>query len=130
MCLECEMAGVEKMDLGFTHVACVGFGAQRQEERIVLPPYCEQGRLVIAQELLEFWVKRNVAGIIEKQIELNLVIAWPRQQDRVESIRFGRNRLCRRSAFRVWPFCHFRREEIAQRRAIGLVGVLPVSLDR
>src|SRR5690242_361446 len=84
MRFEREMAGVVKVHLGIMHIAREGFCARRQEKRIILAPHRQQRRLAIAQIFLELRVERDVAGVIKKEIELDLVIAGSRQQGRVE----------------------------------------------
>src|ERR1700735_1098831 len=54
MGFQSEMAGVEELDGGVGHIAAIGFGARRNEKHIVLSPYGEEGRLVLAGGGLEF----------------------------------------------------------------------------
>src|SRR6188508_426857 len=84
MCLQREVTGVEEADDGARNVALEGFGAGRQEEGIVLAPYCKERRLVGAEIGLEGRIKRYVALIVAKQIELQLSRAGPGQIPIVE----------------------------------------------
>ena len=50
-------------------------GTGRQEERVVPAPDREQRRAMGADVFLEFGIERDVARIVEEQVELNLVHA-------------------------------------------------------
>src|ERR1700685_1497465 len=67
-----EMAGVEELDSRAGNVAAIGFGAGRDEEDIVLSPYGEEGRFVLAEVGLKFRVKFHIRRVVEIQIELNI----------------------------------------------------------
>src|SRR5438128_10698586 len=66
-----EMAGVEEAYRGVRNIALERVGAGRQEERIILAPHCEEGRLVGAEIILEGRVERDVALVVTEQIELH-----------------------------------------------------------
>ena len=51
-----------------------GVGYGRQEEWIVLASDRQQRRTVLAKIFRKRWVKRDVAGVIQKEVELDLVI--------------------------------------------------------
>src|SRR4030095_1883062 len=86
MRLQREMPRVEEADDSIRNIALERLGTGRQEERVVLPPDREQRRLVRAEIFVEPRVQRDVSGVVEEQIELDLVIAGPREQGRVERI--------------------------------------------
>ena len=73
--LEREVAGVEEPDLRVRDVALEGLGAGRQEERVVPAPEREQRRPAAAEIFLEFRLERDIAGIVEEEIKLDLVNA-------------------------------------------------------
>src|SRR5262249_36643144 len=79
-----EVTGVEQVDFGVRVVALEGLGAGRQEKRIVLPPYRQKRGPPSAYVLLEFGIERDIALVIAKQIELDLVIAGAREERGVQ----------------------------------------------
>ena len=85
------MAGIVETHLGARVVALERLRTRGQKERITLAPNRQQRRLLGAEIFLELRVERDVAGIIQKQIELDLVIAGPSQQRGVELVRFRRH---------------------------------------
>jgi hypothetical protein len=87
--LDCEVSSVKEMDLGVRIVAFESFGAGNQEKRIVLSPNGEQRWLSRSEIILELRVKCDVARIVQEKVELDLVIAWSRQQGRIKRIGFG-----------------------------------------
>src|SRR5215510_5832483 len=91
MGLECEMAGVEEPYLSVAVVALERLRARRQEERVVLAPHRKQRRPMRAEVFVELRVERHIAGVIEEQVELDLVVAGPSEQRRVERIALGRD---------------------------------------
>jgi len=72
-----EVAGVVEVYFCVRVVALKRLGPGRQKEWVVLPPNREQRRLVGSEILLKLWIERNVAGIIQEQVELDLIIAGP-----------------------------------------------------
>src|SRR5579872_1060869 len=84
------MPGVVKDHFGTRVIAFESFSAWRQKERVVLSPHRKDWRPLCAEEFLKPGVQRNVARIIQKQVELNLVIAWTSKQCRIELISLGR----------------------------------------
>src|SRR5438128_6841261 len=80
MCFQSEVASFIEAHFGAGNVAFEGFCARRQKERIVLAPDGEQRRLFRAEVFLELGIERDVARIVQKQIELNLVVARPRKK--------------------------------------------------
>src|SRR5271156_2211374 len=75
MSLQREMSGIEEPHARIRHVALERLGARRQEERIVLAPHREAGRLVRAEVALEGRVERDVALVVAEQVELQLMRA-------------------------------------------------------
>src|SRR6266446_5866811 len=87
--LECEMADVEEPYLSVAVVALERLRARRQEERVVLAPHRKQRGPVRAEVVLELRVQRDIAGVVAEQVQLDLVVAGPREQRRVERIASG-----------------------------------------
>ena len=80
------MPGVEEQDLRVRIVPLEGFGPGREKERIGLAPHGECRRPVDAEVFLELGIELDVIRIVEKQIQLNVLIAGAPQQGRVERI--------------------------------------------
>src|SRR5262252_4432545 len=129
MRLKREVAGVKKVHLSVRDVAFERFRTRRQKERIVLAPCGQKRRLVFAQIVLEFRIERDVALVVAEEIELNLVRARARQIIVVERISVWRNQCRIGHAVRVLPDCCFRREESAERIAVRIRRLFPVSPD-
>jgi hypothetical protein len=71
--LEGEVAGVEEPDVGARDVALEGFGSGRKEEGVIAAPDGKQRRLAGPEVLLEVGIVLNVAGIVQEQVQLDLV---------------------------------------------------------
>ena len=80
MRLQREVPRVVKMHFGGWVVTFKGFSTRRKEKRIVLAPDSQNGRPFCAEVFLELGIQRYVAGVIQEQIELDLVIAGPSQE--------------------------------------------------
>src|SRR5262245_1835615 len=91
MCFQREVARPEKADHCIGNVSLERLGARRQEERIVLAPHREERRPPRAEVLVERRVQRDIAGVVEEQVELDLVIARPSEERRVERVALGRD---------------------------------------
>ena len=74
---EGEVAGVVEPHLGTRVVVFERFRTWGKKERIALAPDRQQRRLLGAEIFLELRIERDIAGIIQKQVELDLVIAGP-----------------------------------------------------
>ena len=115
-----EMAGVEEADERAGNVAPEGFGAGRQEERIVLAPDGQEGWLVRSEVILEGRVQRDVALIVAEQVQLHFVRAGSRQIEYVERITVRRNESRVGYAVGVLPARRLRAQERAERLACWL----------
>src|SRR5215510_10027520 len=76
VCLDCEMTGIEELDLCVRQVFSKSFGSRRNEKRIILAPDRKQWRLRLAKIFLKFRIERYIRCVIEKQVELNTLVAW------------------------------------------------------
>src|SRR5437016_14429135 len=104
MGFECEMPGVEELDLRARIVPLEGFGPGREKERIASAPDCERRWPVDAEVFLELRIQLDVTRIVEKQVQLNIFIAGATQQGRIECIGlWGHARFI--GAVRVLPLC-------------------------
>ena len=79
------MAGVEKVQFCIGQISQIGCCAIRREDLVVLAPDDQRRRLALAEERLEFRVERNVRPVVEKEVELNLVVALAVEQELIVS---------------------------------------------
>src|SRR5271165_2512055 len=105
-----------------------GLGPRREEERIVLAPHGQEWWLFRAEVLLELGVERDVAGVIQEQVELNLIISWARQQRGIElvGLRGDQRLVC--DPVKVLTLGGLRFQELAQRGTIFRRRLGPVLL--
>ena len=108
------MTGIEQTDFGVGVVAFESLRASRQKEGIVLAPHRKKRRPLCTKVLLEFGVERNVALVVAEQVELDLIIAGPGKQRRVEGPGIRGEPFRFRCAMRVLPLRGLRRQEGAQ----------------
>src|SRR5262245_1148085 len=86
-----EVPRIEEADDHTRNIALERLGARRQEERVVPAPHRQERRPVRAEVLVELRVQCDVAGVIEEQVELDLVVAGTSEQRRVERVALGRD---------------------------------------
>ena len=67
------MAGIEQDDLGQRQVAPIGERTGREEMRVVTAPDSQERRLVRAEIGVEGRIEGEIAGIVEDQVELDIV---------------------------------------------------------
>src|SRR5258705_3087664 len=91
VCLKRKVAGVEESHFRAWNVALERLCARRQEERVVLAPNRQEGRLVLAEVLLKSRIKRDVALVVAKQVQLDLIGAGAGQIEVVERIAVRRH---------------------------------------
>ena len=101
LAFECEMPGIKQTDFGVWIVALESLGAGRQEEGIVLTPYSKNRWPSCTDVLLKFRIERDIALVVAKQIELDLVIARASEQCRIERVRFRRDEALVRNAVNI-----------------------------
>src|SRR6202034_1794067 len=77
VCFGRKMSSIQKLDLRFRDVFPKCFRARRNKKRIVLTPDRKQWWLRFAEIFLKLWIELYVGRIIQKQIQLNLLIPWP-----------------------------------------------------
>src|SRR5215472_13437484 len=128
--LECEVAGVEEMHLRTGVVSLERLGTLREEERVALAPDGEQRWPLCAEVFLEFWIERDVACVVQKQVELDVVVPRPSEQCGVELVSFRRDQRLVLDAIEVLGFCRRSCQKFAQGHAIFQGWLLPVFLDR
>src|SRR5712691_6448545 len=95
--LQREVAGVVEVHFSIRVIALERRSPGRQKEQVVLTPDSEQRWPFCAEILLEIGVERDVAGVIQKQVELDFVIVGTGQQRSFELVRFRRRK--------VWCLC-------------------------
>src|SRR5215510_15624195 len=74
-----EVPGVEETDDRGRDIALERLGARRKEEWVVLAPHRQQRWPVDTEIFVELRVECDVTGVVEEQIELDLVVAGPRE---------------------------------------------------
>src|SRR5262249_7165398 len=130
MCLQRKVASVVEIHFGIRVVTPEGLGARRQKEGVALSPHREQWWFLCTEILLELGIQGDVASVIEEQVELDFVIAWPSQQCRIQLIRFWSHSYCVLDAIEVLRLRGFGLQEVTKRRPILCRGLLPVFLNR
>ena len=97
--------------------------------RIVLDPRRQQRRPALGEISLELGIEGDVAGIVEEEIELDLIVA---RRERCAVQRVGSRGDVSRvgDAMGVLPLRRLWREERAQLLAICRRRILPIALDR
>jgi hypothetical protein len=73
MSLQREMSGIEQMNLCIREIALISGSTSGQKCRIMTTPDGEKRRTVLTKVGLEGWIERDVAAVIEDQIELDLL---------------------------------------------------------
>src|SRR5262249_8993111 len=122
-----EVARIEELDYGAGNIALERLSTGRQEKGIVLSPRRQEAWFVSAEGVLESRVERDVALVIAKQVQLNLVCAGAGQIEVVERIAVRRNRSHVTHTVRVLPARRLRNEEAAERFAVGRRRLLPIG---
>lgn len=113
-----EVARIVEINFRVRIISNERFGACGQEERIVLTSDSEQRRPLRAEIFLEPGIECDVAGVIQEEVKLDLVIAGPGQQCGVELVRFGRYQRLVLHAVKILRLGRFGRKKFAQRAAI------------
>src|SRR5215472_3680749 len=129
MGFEREVTGVEETDLSVDVVALERFCAGRKKKRIVLAPDGKKGRPRGTEILLKLGIQGDVARVVEKEVELDLVDAGTSQKRRIQFVRFRRNEGCLRDSVRVLPLRGLGGKKLPQSSAILGRGLLPIFLD-
>src|SRR3974390_622850 len=99
------MSGIKELHVGVRYVLREGFCPCWDEERVILSPDGKQRRLRFAEIVLKSWIKLQVRGIIQKQIQLNFFVSRPLEQSRIQGVRLGRHTLRIGYAVGVLPAC-------------------------
>jgi len=125
-----EVASIEEVDFGVGYITAVGLCARREKEGIVLAPNGEEGRTVGGEIFMELGVKGDVFCVVEKEIELNFVVAGPGEESEIEGVRFRCDQSFIRDAVDVLPLGCFGGKHSADGFAVCGTGVAPVGLNR
>src|SRR5262245_18915135 len=123
-----EVPRIEEAHDRTRKIALERLGAGRQKEWIVLAPHRQQRRPVGAEVVVKLRIQRDIAGVVEEQVELDLVVARPSEQRRIERIALGRDQRLVGHAVHVLPPGGLGRQELPKRRAVVGRGLLPVAL--
>src|SRR4029079_3367769 len=127
--LEREVARVEQPHFSGWIIPRKGMRSGREKKRIMLPPDGKCRWPMFPKIFLNAWIELHIVPIVEKQIQLNVLVARACQQGAVEGIGLRRNaRLVR--ALRVLPFAGVWRQERSQRVPMLSRRMRPVPLNR
>src|SRR6266851_9123920 len=129
MRFQSKVARVVKVYFGLRVVALERLGAGGQKERIILAPDREQRWVFGADIFLERWIEPDVGSVVEEQVELDLVVAGPREQRRVERVGLRCDQRLVRDAMHILKPHRLGLQEVAQCSAIGFGRLLPIFLD-
>src|SRR5262249_15949193 len=91
--LECEVTRVEQHDLRARVVTPVRLGASRPKKWVVRAPNGKRRRLMAAEEFLKLRIERDVAAVVEAEIELRLRGTRTRHEGDVEEVAVGSDEL-------------------------------------
>ncbi len=124
------MPGIIENHLGLGVVALVRFSPGRNKEGIILAPYREGRRQVLAEEFLELGIELDVGFVVTDEIELDLGALGPIQKGLVEENGLGRDALLGIGhAMVVLPPGSIQGLEFTEGIAILLGGLFPIGLD-
>src|SRR5215472_2625200 len=129
VCLKCEVAGVEQSDVCAGDITLEGLSARRQEKWVVAAPDGQQRRLALPKVFLKPGIKLDVGRVVEEQIQLDFVRAWPCQVVVIKRVAVRRHQRRVGYPVGVLPDRRFRPDQAADRVAVGLGGFLPVLPD-
>jgi hypothetical protein len=88
-----KVSGVEQMDLSFREIPLIGGSTGWQKCRIVASPDGQQRWSVFSEVGLEGRVERDVAAVVENQIELDFLRSRSRHVGDVEDAKIGSREL-------------------------------------
>lgn len=87
-----KVARVEQVDLQILDVLLKRLGAGLREDRIVLAPHGQHGRLSPAEVRVELRVQRKIALVVLEQVQLDVLVARSIHQQLVEVVCLRRDR--------------------------------------
>src|SRR5215467_3491553 len=90
--LESKVSRIEELDRRVREVFSKCFGARRDEEGIVLAPDGEERRRRLTKVLVKRRIQLHIRGVVEEQIQLDLLVPPALQESGVQRVRFGRHR--------------------------------------
>src|SRR5690242_658008 len=126
-----KVSSVEELNRRVRKVLPERLCARRNEEGIVLAPDGQEGRLRSTKVLVKCRIQLHIGGVVEEQIQLDLLVPWALQQSRIQRIGFGCHGLRVGYAVRVLPPGAFRRQNgVAEYFSILGGGRGPVGPDR
>src|SRR5690348_816541 len=108
-----EVTGVVEVYFGVRVVPLKRLSPGRQKERVVLTPDRQQWWPFCTEVLLELRVERDVACIVQEQVELDLIVAGPGQQRGVKLVGFRRHQRLVLNAIKVLGLGGLRSEKVA-----------------
>ena len=74
---EGEVSGVQQVEFSARVISKKGFGAGGEEDRVVLAPHGQNGRLFFPQIPVPHGIQRRIFPIVVKELQLNAIVARP-----------------------------------------------------
>jgi hypothetical protein len=72
---QCEMARVEQVKFDIRKIAFIRICAICREDDVILPPDDQHRRPMLPEIRLNGRIKRKIGSIVEKEIELDVIVA-------------------------------------------------------
>src|SRR5262249_33725801 len=76
-----EVAGIEQVKLRLRKISEIGCRPRRREDWLFLPPEDKDGWLTRGEVLLPLRIERRIGPVVQKEIELDLVVARAVEQE-------------------------------------------------
>src|SRR5260370_29791101 len=73
--VQCEMTGVENVNLSVPHIVAIGLRLREIEREVILPPDHQQARLLLAHPGLPLGVILHVRAVVVEEVALNVGLA-------------------------------------------------------
>jgi hypothetical protein len=107
--LECEVAGVQQVQLNVLQITLVGRRTIGDEDLVILAPQYEHCRLVLAEVGLPLRIERHIGPVVVEEIELNLLVTGAIEEGLIVSPRVRADERQIRYAMCVLPLRRLQR---------------------
>ncbi|MNX73547.1 hypothetical protein D3C86_1049500 [compost metagenome] len=126
-----EMAGVQQFHDGIRIVAPKGLRSGRNENGIILPPDRQRRQPGAAEERLELRIQRQIVGIVQEQVQLDVLVARTLKQGRVQRVALRRHAVRVGDALHILPLRALQvQHAVVNRLPVHRRGIRPVRADR
>ena len=131
VCFCRKMSGIEELDLCVRQVSPKRLCSRGDEKGIILAPDRKQRWFRSTKIFLKFGIELHIRRVIQKQIQLNLLVSRTFEQRRIQCVRLGRNTVGIGYAVRVLPPRSFQRQNVLpEYLTVFCCGRGPVFPDR